>query len=111
MPERARATVTVEEYVERRVESAGARHVDRYYRRTRWAPEAEPAVAVQVIQTAAPLLRALAIAAAPVVGRMALRALAPRLRAALPVPQRPRLRAVAPLALPPPAALRRASDE
>lgn len=102
MPERARTAVTVEEFVERRVESAEGRRVDRYYRRTRWSPKAEPAGAMQVLQTAVPLLRALAIAAAPVVGRMALRALAPRLRAALPAPQRPGLRAVPPLPLPPP---------
>jgi hypothetical protein len=83
--------------------------VDRYYRRTHWAPERERSAALQVAQTAAPLLRALAIAAAPVVGRLALRALAPHLRAALPAPRRPRLRAVPPLALPVPA--RRAGED
>jgi hypothetical protein len=98
----ARTAVTVEEYIERRVESAAGRHVERHYRRVHWAPQAEPTAAVQVLQTAAPLLRALAIAAAPVVGRMALRALAPRLRAALPTPQRPRLRGLPLLALPAP---------
>jgi hypothetical protein len=106
-----RATLTVEEYVERRVESAAGRRVERYYRRSQWAPPAAPTGAAQALQTAAPFLRALAIAAAPVVGRMAVRALAPRLRAALPAPQRPRLRTVPPLALPPVATLRRPSDE
>jgi hypothetical protein len=105
----APTAMTVEEYVERRVETAAGRHVERYYRRAHWAPQAEPSAAVQVFQTAAPLLRALAIAAVPVVTRMAVRAIAPRLRAALPTPQRPRLRALPPLALPAPR--RRISEE
>ncbi|HLH26027.1 MAG TPA: hypothetical protein VK066_26220 [Chloroflexota bacterium] len=107
----ARWAVTVEEYVERRVESAAGRRVERYYRRAQWAPSAEPSGATQALQTAAPLLRALAIAAAPVVGRVALRALAPRVRAALPAASRPRLRVLSPLALPSPLALRRPVDE
>ena len=106
---RGRAAVTVEEYIERRVEGPEGQRVERYYRRGHWAPPAERSTAAQVVETAAPLLRAMAIAMAPVVGRMAVRALAPRLRAALPAPSRPRLKVLVPLALPP--GRRRASDE
>ncbi|HZU05477.1 MAG TPA: hypothetical protein VFB73_05850 [Chloroflexota bacterium] len=97
MAERPRTLVAVEEYVERRVESATGRVVVRRYRRAWWAQEPENSTARQVVETAMPLLRSLAIAMAPALGRLALRALAPRLRAALPAPQR--YRPVAPRAL------------
>ena len=109
MAARERTAVTVEEYVERRTESAAGRTIERRYRRARLEPEpARPAV-LQVVDTAAPLLRAVAIAMAPVVGRMALRALAPRVLAALPAPSRPRLlpRRAALLSLPAPRTPRR----
>lgn len=106
-----RTTVTVEEYVERRTESAAGRTIERHYRRARWEPEPVRPAVLEVVETAAPLLRAVAIAMAPVVGRLALRALAPRVRAALPAPPRPRVRILAgratPLPLPAPVALRR----
>ena len=88
MAERVRARVTVEEYVEWQAESAAGRLVQRRYRRAHWAPdEAAESTARQVAQTAGPLLRAVAIAVAPTLGRLAVRALAPRLRAALPAPR------------------------
>jgi hypothetical protein len=97
MAERSRTLVAVEEYVERRVEGAAGRVVVRRYRRAWWAREPENSTARQVVEAAVPLLRSLAIAMAPALGRLALRALAPRLRAALPAPQR--YRAAAPRAL------------
>jgi hypothetical protein len=45
----------------------------------------------EVLQTAAPLLRVLAIAVAPALGRLAVRALAPRIVAALPAASQPRV--------------------
>ena len=77
MAARERTTVTVEEYIERRTESAAGRTVERHYRRAHLQPAPERATVLQVMDTAAPLLRAVAIAMAPAVGRMALRALAP----------------------------------
>jgi hypothetical protein len=103
---RGRASVTVEEYVERRSESAAGRLVWRRYRRSRWEPAPERTTTRQVVDTAVPLLRAVAIAMAPALGHLAVRALAPRLRAALPG-RRPRVlagRALPPLTLLPPAA-------
>jgi hypothetical protein len=97
MAKRPRTLVAVEEYVERRVEDAAGRVVVRRYRRAWWAREPESSTARQVVEAAVPLLRSLAIAMAPALGRLALRALAPRLRAALPAPQR--YRATAPRAL------------
>ena len=106
MAGRGHATVTVEEYLEGRAESAGGRVVWRRYRRSRWEPAgAAPSTTRQVLETAGPLLRAVAIAMAPVVGRLAVRALAPRLRAALPGGRRVRVlssRPAAPLSLPAP---------
>ena len=107
---RARGRVTVEEYVERRSESAAGRLVWRRYRRTHWEPAPERTTAHQVVETAVPLLRAVAIAMAPALGRLAVRALAPRVRAALPGQRRRVLsgRALPPLSLLPPGA---AADE
>lgn len=102
---RGRARVTVEEYVERRSESAAGRLVWRRYRRSRWEPAPERTTTRQVVDTAVPLLRAVAIAMVPALGHLAVRALAPRLRAALP-DRRPRVlsgRALPPLTLLPPA--------
>ena len=107
---RGRGRVTVEEYVERRSESAAGRLVWRRYRRSRWEPAPERTTTRQVVDTAVPLLRAVAIAMAPALGHLAVRALAPRLRAALPG-RRPRVlagRALPPLTLLPPGA---AGDE
>src|SRR5688572_16946329 len=109
MAARERKMVTVEEYIERRTESAAGRTVERHYRRAHLQPAPERPTVLQVMDTAAPLLRAVAIAMAPAVGRMALRALAPRVLAALPAPSRPRLlpRRPALLSLPAPRAPRR----
>lgn len=73
----------VEEYWERRVQSAAGLVVERQFRQMRWGGEATPSTR-EVMQAAAPILRALALAMAPAVGRLAVRALAPRLLAALP---------------------------
>lgn len=107
MAGRGRAIVTVEEYVEHRAESAAGYMVWRRYRRSRWEPvEVEPSTTRQVLDTAGPLLRAVAIALAPAMGQLAVRALAPRLRAALPGGRRVRVlppaRPAAPLSLPAP---------
>jgi hypothetical protein len=99
---RGRASVTVEEYVERRSESAAGRVVWRRYRRSRWEPTPERTTTRQVVDTAVPLLRAVAIAMVPALGRLAVRALAPRMRAALPGRRGPRVlsaRALPPLSL------------
>ncbi len=109
MADRARPATIVEEYVERRSESAAGRLVWRHYRRTQWfaPPPARVSMTREVLDTAGPLLRAVAIALAPALGQMALRALAPRLRAALPGGRRPHLvetRPLTPLALPAPEA-------
>jgi hypothetical protein len=109
MAERARPSVILEEYVERQTESATGRTVLRQYRRTQWnAPPSDgPSLAREMLDTSVPLLRAVAIMLAPALGQMALRALAPRVRAALPGASRPRIVdavAVEPLALPPPSA-------
>src|SRR5687767_5705731 len=104
---RGRASITVEEYVERRSESAVGRLVWRRYRRSRWEPAPERTTTRQVVDTAVPLLRALEPARAPALGRLAVRALAPRVRAALPGRRRPRVlsgRALPPLSLLPPGA-------
>jgi hypothetical protein len=86
MGRRERATVTVEEFLERRLETPDGRMVLRRYRRSRWEPVAaqRPTLAREVVDTAVPLLRAVAIAMAPALGTLALRAVAPRVRAALP---------------------------
>ena len=87
MADSGRTTVTVEEYVERRLESASGALVERHYRRGRLEPTpSSTSTTRDVLHTAAPLLRAVAIAMAPALGRLAVRALAPRLRAALPAP-------------------------
>ena len=108
MAERHRGAVMVEEYFERHVEGPGGHVVERAFRRSHWAGTDGPTTAAQVVATAAPLLRTVALALAPVVapvlGRLAVRALAPRLRAALPAP---RVRTIVaphrtpPLSLPP----------
>ena len=112
MAARERTTVTVEEYVERRTESAAGRTIERHYRRARLEPEPVRPAVLQVVETAAPFLRAVAIAMAPAVGRMALRALAPRVLAALPALSRPRIlpRRAALLSLPVPRTPRRPSE-
>jgi hypothetical protein len=104
MADRTRSVVTVEEYVERRTEGPSGRTIERRYRRTRWeaVPPAGRPAALQVAEIAGPLLRAVAIALAPAAGRLAVRLLAPRVRAAL-LPSRralPRARPSLPL-LPP----------
>ncbi|SRR5579884_794170 len=110
MAGQARAIVTMEEFVERRAEGPAGRVVWRRYRRARWEPPAEvqPSTTRQMLQTAGPLLRAVAIALAPAMGGLAVRALAPRLRAALPggghVRLLPSARPAAPLSLPAPGA-------
>jgi len=110
-----RVTIVVEEYFERRTLSAAGQTVERRYRRARWEPGEGPDRPRRVTESAgtpgrgagsaAPLLRALVVALAPAIGRLALRALAPRLiggpRVARPLRPPGRGAERAPLALPP----------
>jgi hypothetical protein len=77
----------IEEYWERRVETADGRLIDRWARRVRWdgPARAQAPTAREVVEAAAPLVRALvATVVVPALGRLAVRALAPRLLRALP---------------------------
>ncbi len=104
MAERGGAALLIEEYYERRIETAAGHRVDRYYRRARLDPDTGALHGMrQLVDTAAPIARAVAIALAPVAGRLALRLIASRVRAVLLPRARPRIRALptttAPLAL------------
>ncbi|HLI28401.1 MAG TPA: hypothetical protein VKZ60_15125 [Chloroflexota bacterium] len=76
----------MEEYWERRVETATGHLIERQARWVRWGPPAaEGPGAREVVAAAAPLIRALVVSVvAPALGRLAVRALAPRLLRALP---------------------------
>jgi hypothetical protein len=104
MAKPAHRLVTYEHYVERRAEHPEGSVVERRLVRARWErPEPAPPASRQVLETAGPLLRAVAIALAPALGRLALRALAPRLTMVLPLSARARpLPPRRPAALPPP---------
>jgi hypothetical protein len=77
----------VEEYWERRVETTDGRLIERWARRRQWdgPASAQAPSAREVVAAAAPLVRALvATVVVPALGRLAVRALAPRLLRALP---------------------------
>jgi hypothetical protein len=80
----ARRLVALEEWVERRAEYRDGVTVERRLLRARWATTTtRQRTGSRVLETAVPLLRAVAIAVAPTVAHLAVRALAPRLRNAV----------------------------
>ncbi|MBX5492531.1 MAG: hypothetical protein IRZ14_15375 [Chloroflexi bacterium] len=85
-PHRAEPPALIEEYWERRIETADGRLVERRLRQVRWSASAASGPSAQELrEAAAPFLRALLVTVvAPALGRLAVRALAPRLLAALP---------------------------